>query len=379
MSGARLILASSLAHMHTHMTINLVIAILPALQAMLILSYTKTELIAAVFFIAYSLSTLISGILGLRHSKKWLVVAGQILAFVSLLILSGVESYIPILLIHILLGIGSGTYHSPGTTILVDFSPENRINTYLGIHGFSSSLGMIISPLIVSYFLIFYTLDRLLLFFAFFTLSVALLYSLLIHSDRASKISASDFFSFFRKNARRSFIASYFMRDASFWGLMSFIPLYAFNVVGLSKPASAAIVALFPFMGMFANIAGGVLGDKFGALRVAAACVFFAAFSLFPIILIPSAKIFYMTVVLLGVMLYATIPLFDSIVAYHFPVNLRAPAYGVFQGIGFFVGGIFSLGAGMVSDFIDVRVFFVIIAAILLLSACLIHFEKDIS
>ncbi len=369
MSKFRLVFASSLAHMNTHMTINLIIAILPAFQAALILNYTRTELIAAVFFISYSASTLISGVLGLKHSKKWLVVSGQALAFLSLLILTAQQSYTPLLLTQVLLGIGSGTYHPPGTTILVDFSPKSRMSTYLGIHGFASSLGMILSPLIVSYFLAYHSIRGLLLFFAVFTFAVAAIYASFIQSDKQSKNSAGEFFIYFRKHASRYLILSYLLRDASFWGIMSFIPLYAFNVVGLSKPASAAVVALFPFMGLFANMAGGVTGDRFGASKVAVWCVFLASLSLIPIVLIPSPLVFYMTVLSIGILLYATIPLFDSVVALRVPFKFRSPSYGIFQGIGFFFGGIFSLGAGVISDLIDVKFFFVLMTVTLFFSA----------
>jgi MFS family permease len=360
------------------MAINFIIAILPAFQAALILNYTQTELIAAVFFVSYSFSTLTSGLLGLKHSKKWLVVAGQILAFLSLLILTKYENYILLLLIQLLFGLGCGTYHSPGTTILVDFSPKERVNTYLGIHGFASSLGMIISPLIVSFFLLSYGLKNLIFFFAFLTFAVAVIYSVMIQSDVPAKMSIKDFFSYFRESASRALILSYFLRDASFWGIMSFIPLYAFNVVGLSKASSAAVVALFPFMGLFANVAGGFLGDKFGAVRVSIFSIFLASLSLLPIILFPSSGVFYLTVIVLGVLLYATIPLYDSIVAMHMPLHFRSPAYGVFQGMGFFFGGLFSLGAGVISDYIDVKFFFVFLMVALLLSALLMKWMDDI-
>ena len=362
--------------MHNHMAINFIIAILPAFQAALILNYTQTELIAAVFFVSYSISTFISGLLGLKHSKKWLVVGGQLLAFVALLILVGYQNYTLLLLIQVLFGLGCGTYHSPGTTILVDFSPRERMNTYLGIHGFASSLGMIVSPLIVSYFLISYGLENLMLFFAFLTFVVAVIYSVFIKSDKPAGLPVKEFFTYFRNSASRHLVFSYLLRDASFWGIMSFIPLYAFNVVGLSKAASAAIVALFPFMGLFANVTGGFLGDKFGAVKVAVLSIFLASMSLFPIILIPSPEIFYLTVIALGVLLYATIPLYDSIVAVHMPLHFRSPAYGVFQGIGFFFGGLFSLGAGVISDYIDVKFFFVFLMFALLVSSLLMKLMK---
>ncbi len=376
MSKFRLIFASSLAHMHTHMTINLIIAILPVFQSALLLNYTKTEMVAAVFFISYSVSTLISGLLGLKHSKKWLVVSGQVLAFISLLILTAQQNYTLLLLTQILLGIGSGTYHPLGTTILVDFSPKNKISTYLGVHGFASSLGMILSPLIVSYFLAYQSIKELLLSFAIFTFAVAIVYSLFIQSDKPSKNSAGEFFSYFRKYAGKYLVLSYLLRDASFWGIMSFIPLYAFNVVGLSKAASAAVVALFPFTGLFANMSGGVIGDKFGASRVATWCVFLSSLFLIPIVIIPSPFVFYMTVLSLGVLLYATIPLFDSVVALKVPLKFRSPSYGIFQGIGFFFGGIFSLGAGIISDYIDVKFFFVLMIFTLLLSAIFMRADE---
>lgn len=359
MSRLKLILASSAAHMHNHMAINFIIAILPAFQAALILNYTQTELIAAVFFISYSFSTLASGLLGLKHSKKWLVVAGQLLAFVSLLILAGYQNYTLLLLIQVLFGLGCGTYHSPGTTILVDFSPKDRMNTYLGgIHGFASSLGMIVSPLIASYFLISQGLKNLILFFAFLTFVVAVMYSGFIGSDRPAGLPVREFFAFFRKSASKQPCILLSPQGRQLLGNNVLHPLYAFNVLGLSKAASAAIVALFLFMGLFANVAGGFLGDRLGAVRVAVLSIFLASLSLLPIILIPSPKIFYLTVIALGILLYATIPLYDSIVALHMPLHYRSPAYGVFQGIGFFFGGIFSLGAGVISDYIDVKFFF---------------------
>ena len=376
MSRFRLLFAASLAHMHNHMAINFIIAVLPAFQVYLLLNYTKTELIAAVFFISYSISTLLSGILGLKHSKKLLVVAGQLLSFISLLALTEYQNYMLLLIIQVAFGAGCGTYHSPGTTLLVDSSPEGRVNTYLGIHGFASSLGMIISPLIVSFFLLHYGLENLILFFALLTVAVAGVYMAFIGQDRPENYRIDDFFRYFRRSASRFLVVSYLLRDASFWGIMSFIPLYAFNVVGLSKASSAAIVALFPFTGLFANISAGYLGDRVGAEKVAAQCMVLASLSLLPIILFPSPEIFYLTVIALGILLYSTIPLYDAIVAFHIPVHFRSPAYGVFQGIGFFSGGLFSLSAGIISDFVDVRFFFVMLTATLFLSGFLIFADR---
>ncbi len=373
----RLVFASSIAHMHNHMAINFIIAILPAFQVALLLNYTKTELIAAVFFISYSISTIISGFLSLKHSKKWIVVGGQLLSFISLLILTNYTNYTLLLILQFLFGIGCGTYHSPGTTILVDFSPKERVNTYLGIHGFASSLGMIISPLIVSFFLISYGLKDLILFFAFLTLIIAIIYMALIKSGETLKTPLKNFLNYFRKHASRKLILSYFLRDASFWGVMSFIPLYAFNVIKLSKASSAAIVAIFPFMGLFANIIGGYLGDKYGAEKVSVISVALASLTFLPIILVPSKSIFYLTVIMLGIFLYTTIPLYDSIVAIHTPSHFRSPTYGLFQGIGFFFGGIFSLGAGIISDYIDVKYFFIFLMIALSLSALLMKYVED--
>lgn len=372
---SKILFASSIAHMHNHMAINFIIAILPVFQAILMLNYTQTELIVATFFLSYSTSTFLSGMIGLKHSRKMIVVSGQLLSVLALILMIFSNNYVFLLMVQVLFGFGCGTYHPPGTAILVDSAPNNRINTFLGIHGFGSSIGMILSPLAVSIFLVSMGVSKLILFFALFTLLIAIIYFTFVQDVVRGKSSLNvlEFLAYFKKSKNYSFLTSYLLRDASFYGIMAFIPIYAFNVVGLSAAESAATVAIFPFLGLVGNLAGGALGDKYGPKWVAMSCIMLSALVLFITYLAPTKLMFFAAIICLGILIYMTIPLYDALVALALPKEFRTPAYGIFIGVGALFGGLFSLWAGVISDHVSPNHFYFFLTVALMLAGILIR------
>lgn len=84
-------------------------------------------------FVTYMLIAPLTGWLGDRFSRKWLIVAGALLWSVATLATAWVRDYQTLYLRHALVGIGEATFGICAPAVLADFYPERDRNRILSI------------------------------------------------------------------------------------------------------------------------------------------------------------------------------------------------------------------------------------------------------
>jgi FSR family fosmidomycin resistance protein-like MFS transporter len=354
------LLQCSLAHALNHSQILLIAALLPFFQALYDLSYLKTAGIMAFYLISYAVANPLAAVLVKKYSKKFLVFLGKLASGFSLTAMAASGGYVSLLLLQIPYGASGGLYHPSGTSILAESYDKKLRARVMGIHGFGSSMGMIAGPLIVGYFLTAHDHRAALYFFAALSLAMGGVFYATV-AERPMERRAQ------RKGNMRWVTMAFAMRESVFWGIKAFIPLYAVAIHGFTISSAAALLALLPIVGLSANMLGGYLGDRFDRLRIAQGAVTFTALSLTGFYFLQDKALFQLLVAATALGIYMTLPLFDSIVADVSPEEGYVKAYGAMYGLGFFLGAAVTLGTGILSDILDPRGSFILMAAIMVL------------
>ncbi len=377
-----ILVACTSAHMMNHIHLFILPALMPVFQRIFHLSYSQCSLLLAVYFLGMAVLNPIAGIWSVNHSKRWTVAAGICAGGGMLLVLSSVRSYGMLFSVLLFYGAFLTLYHPAGTALLANSFPENMRGKVMGVHSAGSSVGMIVGPLLIGIFLKESTYDRALWFFGLFSFIVAGLAFWLLkevsvglpaHND---KIQAGQRVREIQDMLRFPRFAlaliTYGIRDAIYWGIFIFLPLYLVHRFRYSEGGAAGMVSLVPLIGLVATITGGVIGDRFGRILTITAGMVVAGLGFLFIPVFPAQEIlFYIVVVVATFAVFATVPLFDAAIADITPQRVWSVSYGYFFGLGAFLGGLVTILGGILSDLFSPQMAFLGLSAFSFLCACL--------
>jgi FSR family fosmidomycin resistance protein-like MFS transporter len=365
----------TLAHAVNHTQILIIAALLPIFKEIYGLSYLGAEAIIAVYFLFYAILNPLTGVLFQGAPKKLIVAMGKVVSGGALGIMAMVQGHIPLVAAQALFGSSGGVYHPAGTAILAERYDREIRGRVMGVHGFGSSLGMILGPLLIAFFISRFDYRFALKVFA----GVSVLFGLVFYytvKDDGQREKGPGMRSLLRERRFRVVVVAFGLRESVFWGLKAFLPLYAVAVYSFSLPSAAALLAFLPVVGLFANLLGGFLADKYDRIRVTRGALMLTAVSLGGFYILPGEGAFYLLVGLTALGIYMTLPTFDSILADITPEDGYVKAYGAMYGVGFFLGALIPLGLGLLSDYVEPRAGFLLLSGVMLLCYAVISMRK---
>ncbi|MDP6613321.1 MAG: MFS transporter, partial [Candidatus Hydrothermarchaeota archaeon] len=360
------LLMCTLAHAVNHTQILIIAALLPMFKEIYGLSYLMTEAIIAVYLLFYALLNPLTGVLFQGASKKLLVAMGKAVSGGALGVMAMVQGYVPLVATQALFGSAGGMYHPAGTSLLAERYGREIRGRVMGVHGFGSSLGMILGPLLIAFFISSFDYRFALKVFAGVSVLFGLVFYYTVKED-GQRGKGPDIGSMLRKRRFRVVVAAFGLRESVFWGIKAFLPLYAVAVYNFSLPSAAALLAFLPVVGLLANLLGGFLADKYDRVQVTRVAVMLTAVSLGGFYFFTGEGAFYLLVGLTALGIYMTLPTFDSILADITPEDGYVKAYGAMYGVGFFLGALIPLGLGLLSDYVEPRASFLLLSGVMLL------------
>lgn len=295
------ILLVSLGHLSCDINGGALPATLPYLRAAHNLDYQAT----GGLILAYScLSSLIQPLFGLladKHNKPWFIPAGIALAGLGLAVMGFLAGYWAIFAGIAVSGIGSAFFHPEGARFANRVSGKSK-GTGLSLFSIGGNSGFIIGPLLVTVFVGSFGLHGMAVFGVIGLVMAFVLVAGISRMpasmppinatklSRAAEASADDpaaaegdelakqsgkvdaaKASVEPRNNWREFsklVMVIVSRSITFAGCNTFIPLYWVNVFGQSKAAGAMALVIMGACGVACNMAGGILSDKIGQVRV---------------------------------------------------------------------------------------------------------------
>jgi MFS transporter, FSR family, fosmidomycin resistance protein len=348
----KVLLLLSCGHMVVDIYQGALPAVLPFLKQNLGLSYTVTGTILIISNLTSSIIQPLFGFLSDKKEKAFLLPLGAFLAGAGFAFLPLAPSYLPIVLLVAVSGIGIASYHPEGFKTARFFTGE-KMATGMSVFSVGGNTGMALGPIlalsIVNY-LGFSSLPWMIIPSLAFTLTI-----LLLRKKVAMEAPAAG-----RKReaglqrpggairAMVVLISVIIMRTWTQLGLMTYIPFYFINFLQGSPVVAGQLVSVFLLGGAFGTLAGAPLADRWGHdfwLKFS----MFGSAVLFPLIFFTQGLVLSVVVTLLGMVLISTFSVTVVMGQNLLPGNLGV-ASGLIVGFAIGAGGIGVTLLGVMAD-----------------------------
>ena len=269
----KIILILSLSHLITDLTGSALPAMMPFLKNTLQLSYTA---VGAVIMISNMTSSIIQPLFGYlsdRMELKWFLPVSIILTCVGFSFLGLAPSFLVLVILVTLNGIGIALYHPEGSKIMHYFS-GSRMATGMSFFQVGGNLGMALGPLFITYAIALANLSGTLFYFLLGIPMFGILLLFLKELTLPVKGEKREL----RENqgglpptdqnkgwgAMALLIFAVSMRSWAHMGLITFVPFYYIHVLKGDVITAGRLVFVFLMGGVVGTLIGAPIADKIG-------------------------------------------------------------------------------------------------------------------
>jgi FSR family fosmidomycin resistance protein-like MFS transporter len=269
----KIILILSLSHLVTDLTGSALPAMMPFVKNTLQLSYTA---VGAVIMVSNMTSSIIQPLFGYLSDKmemKWLLPVSVILTYIGFSFLGLSSSFVVLLILVIINGLGVAIYHPEGTKIMHYFSGA-KMATGMSFFQVGGNFGMALGPLFVTYAIALADLSGTLfyLFLGIPMLAILLLFSKKLNlrakgkkSDAGEERRDSPLAGENRSWAAMSLLVfAVSLRSWAHMGLITFAPFYYIQVLKGNAITGGRLVFLFLMGGVVGTLIGAAIADRIG-------------------------------------------------------------------------------------------------------------------
>jgi len=269
----KIILILSLSHLITDLTGSALPAMMPFLKNTLQLSYMAVGAVIMVSNITSSIIQPLFGYLSDKMELKWFLPVSIILTCVGFSFLGLSPSFVVLLILVTVHGMGIALYHPEGTKIMHYFS-GSRMATGMSFFQVGGNLGMALGPLLITYAIAWANLSGTLFYFVLGVpmLGVLLLFlkelTLPVHVEKddlwdKTGGSAPEF-----ENkgwgAMALLVFAISMRSWVHMGLITFVPFYYIHVLNGDAITAGRLVFIFLMGGAVGTLIGAPIADRIG-------------------------------------------------------------------------------------------------------------------
>lgn len=344
-----------------HLANDLNSGALPAILPFLAQAYGMDyQAVAGLIFASCCLSSIVQPAFGYfadRVSKPWFMSAGILLAGFGLGAIGFLESYWAIFTAAMLSGVGGAVFHPEAARFANRVSGAKK-GAGMSIFSVGGNGGFALGPPVAAVAMVQLGLHGTVIFAALGVVMAAFLFYQVprieaqLAREAKTEAAAGRMKSEAAENDWRMFgklTVVIFGRSVIFYGFNTFIPLYWMHVLGQSHAAGAtALTILFSF-GVVMNFAGGVLGDRFGYVKVMRASFLLMIPLLFLFTETTDVRLATLLLFPLGLGMFAP---YSSVVVLGQEYLARSIGFasGVTLGLAVSIGGIAAPGLGWIAD-----------------------------
>ncbi|MFH1930943.1 MAG: MFS transporter, partial [Pseudomonadota bacterium] len=233
---------NALSHSYNDMYFFIIPFLLPLLRKEFGINYIQSGLILTVHVALRSIFSLMFGYLGDKYEKRLIIASGFISSSIFLGALIWLQNIYTITTFLFLLAIGVSTFHPLATAIVRENSKTNQRGRYLSLFSAAGTAGLIVASVLFGVFVQIWGWKMTCLLFSFPGYFLAYIYLKLKKVKKNLKAEAE-------KKTKQSHIHLFFIsigiRSLGIWAVLSFLPLYATDYVGLKPEISAWIVSVY--------------------------------------------------------------------------------------------------------------------------------------
>jgi len=269
----KIILVLSLSHVFIDLTGSALPAMMPFLKSSLQLSYTAVGVVIMVSNMTSSIIQPFFGYLSDKREMKWLLPVSIVLTCVGFSFLGLAPSFVVLLILVVVNGLGTAVYHPEGTKTMHYFT-GSRMATGMSFFQVGGNLGMALGPLFITYAIALANLSGTLFYLL---LGIPTFTTLLLFSKELT-LPAKDGRSDSRTEkggsatagrtrvwgAMSLLVFAISMRSWAHMGLITFVPFYYIQVLRGDPITAGRLVFVFLMGGATGTLIGAAIADKIG-------------------------------------------------------------------------------------------------------------------
>jgi MFS family permease len=327
-----------LAHFAHHLLTALPVPLLPFIRDDFALDYTQSALVVSAFTLSYGISQLPAGRLADRIGPRMLITIGISGVALAGLLVGLSQSYIMMLVFLVLMGLLGGGYHpSASPTISASVEPRNR-GRALGLHMIGGSASYFLAPLIAAAIAATWGWRSPFIGLAIPAIGLGILFYVLLGRRAATKEVEHGTINSHKQapstpgRLRRlvSFLTLSTFTQALVSSIISFIPLFLVDHLGISKEMAAASIALIYSSGFWAGILGGYLSDYLGRIPIILVTCFVAGPVIYLLNLVSPGWSTAALLIIIGMIMYTRAPVSEAYIIDHTSERNRSTILGIY-------------------------------------------------
>ncbi len=238
---------NALGHFYNDIYFFIIPFLLPLFREEFGINYVQSGLILTIHVALRSIFSLIFGYFGDKYEKRVIMACGFIFSSIFLGGLVWINNIHTIVTFLCLLAIGVSTFHPLATAIVRENSKANQRGRYLSLFSAAGTAGIIVASLLFGFLVQIWGWKMTCLLFSLPGYFLTYGY---LKSKKDKKYHKAEA----EKKTKQSHIHLFFIsvgiRSLGIWAVLSFLPFYATDYVGLKPEISAWIVSVF-FTGVF--------------------------------------------------------------------------------------------------------------------------------
>jgi len=238
---------NAFGHSYNDMYFFIIPFLLPLFREEFGINYVQSGLILTIHVALRSIFSLVFGYFGDKYEKKVIIASGFICSSIFLGSLIWINNITTIVTFLFLLAIGVSTFHPLATAMVRENSEKHQRGHYLSLFSAAGTAGIIVASLLFGFLVQTWgwKMTCLLLSLPGYFLGYAYLKS---KKDKKNLKVKTE------KKIKRGHINLFFtsmgIRSLGLWAILSFLPIYATDYLGLKPEISAWIISII-FIGMF--------------------------------------------------------------------------------------------------------------------------------
>lgn len=331
-SRYKILVICSTLHAMNHSYWNLLPPIIPLIMNEFGLGYGVAGLVMSSFYLTYAFFQLPVGVFSDRIARRLIIAPGAAIAALGLGLTTLARDIWQLVTFQGVSGIGGGTYHPTGLSLIGDTFPPHERGRAIGIHGAAASIGFFVTPLILGALSGYGWRTPLLLVSLPGFLLALLVWRYSPTEIRSPTSGVRGQKKPMMEGMNRHVIFTVIVRSLfglADRGIHSFLPAFLYATYGFEVGFASLIFSISPGAGLISGPIGGLASDKVGRKKVI--FLLLAAISLSAVGLGFKTSIPVLVALLLvfGGAINAFVPVTDALTADLLPQGARGSGFGV--------------------------------------------------
>ncbi len=366
-------------HGATHWVAQTFLILLPAITKDLGLSYFEAGLLVSILHVSAFAANLGSGVIvDVTGRKVILQVLSLVIGAAALAAFGLTGLYGVLVALVVLIGVTNNLWHPPAIAYIAEHYASIR-GYALAIHATGASVGDMLAPLAAGALLAWFGWGGAAAINAVPVFAVAALcwIFLMPHDRPAAGIAVSrtgfgEYMAGLKRLVRRRAVIGLCLmaalRSMAQTGLLVFLPLFLFDVLGVSPMVMGLAITGMHLGGVIVSPIAGILSDRIGRRPVVMGGLGASTVLIVALTLIDDQTIFVASVSVLGFALYAVRPVIHAWMMDLAPADVRGSATSLLFGTQSALSVLIPVIGGAVADSYGLRDVFYLIAGTMLLA-----------